>query len=181
MQVRNKVLGVGLAASALVAAGLAGPAGAADDTTTVTFTLSVGALSITAPETTDFGTLTYGTISTVGGQLGAVTVTDNRGGLAQTWAASAASSNFTESGGGSIPATSVLYSTGTLTATNVTAVSATSSGALALALPASAVPVVTATLGSPSNSTSWNPTLTIPVTATTPAGSYSGTITHSVS
>jgi hypothetical protein len=160
---------------------LALPARAAD--TTTTFTLAAGSLSISAPVSKDLGTGSTGA-GTLSAQLGAVTVTDTRGALLGTWTASVSSTDFTTGGATAnetVAKGQVTYWSGTATASSGTAVftpgQATSGNAQALSASRTAYSAA-AIVGN--NSATWNPTLTVNVPAAAVAGTYSGTITHSV-
>jgi hypothetical protein len=163
-----------LFASTFVALGAATalPAGA----DTISFTLTPpGVLSISGPT----GNVSLGSqmslnqASTISGQLGTVTVSDQRGG-SQSWTASVIASAFlplpTTT---AIAASAISYSTGTVTATGT---SATSFAAPSLT---GASTIVTG-LGTGVSTTSWNPTITVAVPANAAAGVYTSTITHSV-
>jgi hypothetical protein len=147
------------------------PAGAA---TSTSFTLTSGALSISAPT----GSVSLGTqavsnaSSTISGSLGPVTVSDLRGGVT-TWTASVISSAFTPPAGPADPASNVSYAAGTIT----------QAGVVATATPASDLTGVTTVVTGASGGTSsavWNPTITVLVPANFAPGVYSATITHSV-
>jgi hypothetical protein len=172
----SPALVLGVAAAAVVAILPAGAASADTQDTTVTFTLTTGALSISAPATASLGSTTV-TAPAISGQLGTVAVTDTRGQLVSNWSVSASSTAFTatsKDGTATIPATSVSYLPGAVTGTGV-----------AVGLPKVLnlpIPVVTATGILGNNNGSWNPTLTVTLPGTgAVAGDYSGTITHSVS
>jgi hypothetical protein len=147
------------------------------ENTTVIFTVSSGALSLTAPASVNLGTNAPGT--TLAGTLGTVTVTDNRALLAAAWTAVASSTSWTTGGGTpaeTIPAGDVGYdpgsiaTTGTITATGTPI---TLSGTLA--------PVVTGTNGVGDNTATWNPAISVAVPASAVGGTYTGTVTQSVS
>jgi hypothetical protein len=150
-------------------------AGAQEDTDT-SFDLTGGALSISAPLSATLGSQPV-TASTLAGQLGTVTVTDDRAALVADWTATVSSTNFTTgtaTASETITNTNVAYNSGT----------ATSSG------DGTFTPGVLATMAAPgtggawvgtlSNSSSWDPTVTVTIPAGRVAGTYSGTITHSV-
>jgi hypothetical protein len=59
----------------------------------MTFTVTTGALTMTAPPTANLGSGAPGT--TISGPLGSVLVTDNRALLSAAWTATASSTNFT--------------------------------------------------------------------------------------
>lgn len=162
--------------AALVTAGTAGTAQAAD--TTTTFAVVAGSLSIGAPASASLGNVATGTAS-VQGVLGPVTVTDDRGALAATWSVAASSSDFTTgdaTAAETVPKANVLYTPGLPTASSPTTGVFTP---LPNALGAS-TPVYTGTAVG-NNSATWNPTIAITLPAQAVAGTYAGTITHSVS
>ena len=169
---------VAAGASAFIVASTA-PAHAAD--TDVTFALtSAGALAVTAPTTADLGSAAT-TATSISGNLGTVSVTDERSDLVATWSASVTLTDFTTGPVGdtyTVPAANVLYSTGVITTDPVLAVAlpGVSNGALSGVLPVATV----VTVGD--NSATWDPTVTVNLAGlNAPKGTYSGTITHSVS
>jgi hypothetical protein len=170
-----------LCATALALAMPALPATA--DTTTTTFTLTGGALSISVPASKDLGSAATGA-STLSSQLGTVTVTDDRGALLGSWTATVSSTDFTTGAATSnetIAKSSVTYWSGPATSTSGTAVrvpgQATSANAQDLSTSRTAFSA-TGVVGN--NATAWNPTLTVNLPSTAVAGTYSGTVTHSV-
>jgi hypothetical protein len=147
------------------------PAGAA---TPATFELTAGGLAISAPTASvSLGSQVASTTqTTITGQLGAVTVTDQRGGVT-TWTASVISTAFTPPAGPAVPASNVSYATGSIAA----------SGVVVTPVPAQNLtgvsPVATgASLGI--SSASWDPSVSVIVPANFAPGVYSATITHSV-
>jgi hypothetical protein len=159
-------------AFATIAATTALPTGAATPTS---FTLTAGALSISAPTgSVSLGSQVASTSSsTITGPLGVVTVSDERGGPT-TWTASVISTAFTPPVGPADPASNVSYAAGAITA---------SATVVPTAVPASDLtgvsPVVTgASTGI--SSASWNPSISVFVPANFAPGVYSATITHSV-
>ena len=173
------LLGAGL----LLLVVLPGTAGAATASTTTTFTLTGGALSITVPSTTvNLGSASR-SAGSITAHLGTVTVNDGRGLLNGSWTSTVSSSRFTTQGQTStetINATSVAYWSGPSVATSGV-------GTLLAGEPTPAAAVVidaaqTAFTGGSlvgNNSASWNPTLiTIPAAAV--VGTYTGTVTHTV-
>jgi hypothetical protein len=142
--------------------------------TSASFTLTSGALSISAPSgTVSLGTEAVSNASgTISGSLGPVTVSDLRGGVT-TWTASVISTAFTPPAGPADPASNVSYAAGTVT----------QSGVVATATPASdltgVTSVVTGASGGVSTAT-WNPSISVLVPANFAPGVYSATITHSV-
>ncbi|MGC4748276.1 hypothetical protein ACLQ28_21870 [Micromonospora sp. DT201] len=180
---RRKLLAAGLAGVAAAAA-LAGPA-AADTTgdTIVTLTVNAaGGLSITVPATANIGNGVEGT--TVSGQLGPVTVLDQRGSLTPNWTASVVSTDFVTGGGSSgetIPNINVLYWSGPATGTAGTGTFTPGQPTAAQAVIINAPKVAfTKTGGTGNNFASWNPTLQVNIPDGTVEGVYTGTVTHSV-
>lgn len=158
----------------------AAPADAAQG---VTFTLTAGALTISDPADKSLGSVTTGTAS-VSSTLGNTTVTDNRGALLGTWTASVSSTDFTTGGATAeetITSDLVDYYSGLATASSGTAVrvpgQATALNAVDLAASATAFSA-TGVVGN--NSTTWVPTVVVNIPSDSVAGTYSGTITHSV-
>jgi len=150
---------------------------ASDPDTTVTFTVSSGLLSLTAPATVDLGTNGPGT--TIAGGLGAVTVTDDRALLSAAWTVVASASDWTTGAGTpaeTIPAGDVGYDPGAITPTGT--ITATGSP---ITLSGTPQPVVTGTAGVGNNTATWDPTLSVAVPAGAVVGVYTGTLTQSVS
>ena len=161
----------GLASLALV--GAHAPADAADTTTTFTIA-AAGGLSISAPATANLGSVSSGATS-VSGSLGTVTVTDQRGLILGNWTATASSTNFAHSSNATydIAKTNAVYAAG-LTSGDGGA-SAGVGGSLV-------APVIAAArLGAGNNTVTWNPTITVALSPTAVVGTYTATITHSVS
>lgn len=144
--------------------------------TTVTFTVSSGALTMTGPATVDLGTNGPGT--TISGLLGTTTVTDDRALLSATWTASASSTDWTTGGGTpaeTIPATDVGYDPGVVTTTPTDGLAA----GTAITLANTPAPVVTlSAVGD--NAATWNPTISVAVPSTAVTGIYTATVTQSV-
>ena len=175
---RVAVAAVGIATAATIALTTA-PALAGD--TTTTFTLAGNGLSISVPASVNLSTAGSTVIgaSSLSGSLGTVTVTDNQGTLAHAWTATVSSTDFTTGVGGAnktVTKDNASYTPGTITSSGVGA----AVGTPALSLATSA-PVVTATAVIGAMSASWNPTVSVTIPSSVIAGTYSGTITHSVS
>lgn len=169
MQIRKPLL-IAATATALVI-GVASPA-SADDTAT-TFTLTGGQLTLSVVGTATLTDEASGVdANTITGTLGAVTVTDARGGTTG-WVASAGSSTFT--GTGLSISTDVAYANGTVTETGTNTVAADSTASISTARA-----VATATAVSGNNTASWDPTLTVSMPAGALAGDYTGTVTTSL-
>jgi len=156
------------AAGALV---LAVPASAADSDVTVEVT--AGELSISAP----VGSVSLGTAAaspdaqSIGALLGDVTVTDGRGGVAD-WVVDVSASDLVGPtlGGGISYTTPVAATTGT-----VEVVAANSADILVSST------VQTASAVSGANTAVWSPTITVTLPAGAQVGTYTSTVTHSVS
>jgi hypothetical protein len=148
---------------------------AASAATTATFTLTAGALSISAPTgNVSLGSQVASTAaSTISGSLGVVTVTDQRGGTT-TWTASVISTAFTPVSGPADPASNVSYGAGVVAASPTVVATAVAASDLT----GEATVVTGASTGI--SSASWNPTLSVIVPANYAPGVYSATITHSV-
>jgi hypothetical protein len=160
---------------ATLAAATAFSAGAATD---VTFTLTAGGLSISAPSgTVPLGSQVASTSSsTISGQLGTVTVSDQRGGAALTWTATAISTSFTPlPTGPANPASNVSYAAGAITVTGTVTAAAVAAPSLI-----GVSTVVSGSAGTGISTASWNPTISVFVPANYAPGVYTATITHSV-
>jgi hypothetical protein len=143
--------------------------------TPVTFTLTAGALAISDPSASvSLGSQVASTASsTITGSIGAVTVTDQRGG-ATTWTASVISTAFTPPAGPADPASNVSYAAGVIT---------DSATVVATGIPANdltGVDVIVTGASTGISTASWNPTLSVIVPANFAPGVYSATVTHSV-
>jgi hypothetical protein len=183
-----------LAAAAVTAFGLApsvasaatgGPAALAhssanpggDPDTTVTFSVTEGALTMSAPVSANVGSGAPGT--TITGAMGPTTVTDDRALLTASWTTTASSTDWTLGGGTpaeTIPATDVGYNPGSITTTGTITATGTP-----ITLSGTAAPVVTGTAGVGNNTATWNPALAVAVPAAAVGGTYTGTLTQSVS
>jgi hypothetical protein len=154
------------------------PAGAdatLDAATPVTFTLTSGALAITAPVlSVSLGSQGASTsASTISGPLGIVTVTDLRGG-ATTWTASVISTAFTPTVGPADPASNVSYAAGTVTPVGLVVGTAVAAPNL------TGVSTVVTGVSTGISNASWNPILSVVVPASFAPGVYTATVTHSV-
>jgi hypothetical protein len=152
------------------------PDATASDTTT-TFSVDSGALTISTPISANLGSGDPGT--TITGALGAVTVTDSRALLTASWTVTVSSSDFTTGGGTpaeTIPASDVGYDPGSITTTGTITATGTP-----ITLAGMSAPVVTGSAGVGNNIASWNPSVAVAVPEAAVGGTYTGTITHSVS
>lgn len=187
MRTRSKLATIALS-TGLAFAGFAGISGSAQaatsgDTTT-TFTLTGGELAITVPNSADLGSAATGT-ATIAAQLGAISVADGRGTLNGSWAASVASTDFTTGAGSAeetVANSNADYWSGGATSTTGTGTftpgQATAGASEPLGAPATAL---TATSVVGNNTATWNPTVNINIPSASVEGTYTGTITHSVS
>ena len=174
-----------IVAASLLLVALPRVAGAATTgTTTTTFTLTGGSLSITVPGTTvNLGSVSVAA-SSVTGQLGTVTVNDGRGLLSGGWTGTALSSKFTTgaaTAAETILATNVSYWSGAATATSGVGTllgSQLTSGAAVVINAAQTAFTGGSLVGN--NSASWNPTLVVTIPAAAVVGTYTGTVTHTV-
>ncbi|MFY1674789.1 hypothetical protein ACN27G_33445 [Plantactinospora sp. WMMB334] len=172
--------------AALLAAGLiAAPAAAAPTgDTDVTFEILAGTLDITVPATADLGTGSPD--SAIEGQLGAVTVTDDRASDDASWTATVTSTDFTTGTGTAsetILASEIDYWSGAATATTGNGTFTPGQANAGAAAPLDTTTPLTAFThagGTGNNSASWNPTLVVNVPLDNVAGVYTGTVTHSV-
>ncbi|MGW5127444.1 hypothetical protein ACWEQ7_26065 [Streptomyces sp. NPDC004069] len=170
--VRARSLSVAAATAALVLA-RPGLAVAADDpSTTVTFAVTSGALTLSVPASADLGSGAPGT--EISAAIGPVTVSDNRALASASWVVTATETDFT-SGTSTIPATSAAYAAGTVTTTGVITITTTD-----VTLSNSEQTVVTGTEGVGDNTATWNPTVTVNVPPGAISGVYTGTLTQSV-
>jgi hypothetical protein len=142
-----------------------------------------GFLSISAPSSAALPAAAPG--ATASAALGTVTVTDNRALGSASWTATVTGTAFTTGTGTpqqTIPLAQVTYWSGPATATSGSGTFTPGEPAAANAVNL-AVPRVAFSLagGSGVNSASWNPTLSVQVPAAAVAGTYTATITESVS
>src|SRR5579863_7543714 len=145
------VAGFGLAPAAASAVTTGPPAlaysstipGGGDPDTTVTFSVTSAALTMTAPVSVNLGSGAPGT--TISGVLGSVLVTDDRALLSASWTAAASATNWTTGDGTpaeTIPATDVGYDPGTITTRGTITAAGTP-----ITLSGTPAPVVTGTAG----------------------------------
>lgn len=160
--------------------GLAGAATAATGSTTATFALTGGALSITVPASTvalNTGVVSAGA-ATAAGLLGPVTVTDGRGQLLNSWAMTVSSTPFTT---GTLPTADETVAAANIAYTSGAATTHTGLGLFVPTLVPTALGADASYVGAAGNSsTTWDPTLTFTLLSSQVAGTYSGTVTHSV-
>ena len=169
--------------------------------TPVTFTVTtIGTLNVTVPS----GPVTIGGSggavgTTISAPLGPVTVTDYRATDPSDWTATVSSSNFTSTPLGlggptdTIPADAATYLIPSITADDGTATPGSAGSGLPLAsgitniaatgitFNGAAQDVVTEFGADGDNAAAWDPIISVNVPALAVAGTYDGTITHSVS
>ena len=157
---------------AALAAATALPAGSA---TPASFTLTAGVLGISEPTAgVSLGTqVVSNSSSTISGPLGAVTVSDQRGGVT-AWTASVISTAFTPDAGPAVPAINLSYAAGPVTA------SATVTPTAIAGVNLTGVTTIMTGASTGISSASWNPTISVLVPANFAPGIYRATITHSV-
>ncbi|MET8609304.1 MULTISPECIES: hypothetical protein [Streptomyces] len=169
---RVPTLSVAAAAAALVLV-QPGLAAAADDpSTTITYTVTSGALTLSVPASANLGSGAPGT--QISALLGPVTVTDDRALVSASWTVTAAETDFTN-GSATVPATDATYAPGSVTTTGTITVTPTN-----VTLSNSPQVVVTGTAGVGDNTASWNPTIAVNVPPSAVGGNYTGTLTQSV-
>ncbi|WP_307716887.1 hypothetical protein [Streptomyces sp. V4I23] len=149
----------------------------------MTFTVATSNLVIEVPSSRDLGSGFPG--QTISGQLGTVTVHDERAAADATWTAQVFATQFdtgTDQPSETVPPNLVDYWSGPATATtgngDFVPGQPTRASRVSLERPRTAF---SHTSGSGNNSASWNPTLEITIPNDAVGGLYSGTVTHSVS
>jgi hypothetical protein len=150
-------------------------------TTNLTFVVNpfLGGLSINVPEAGNLGSLASpDTVTATTGQLDTVTVTDTRRApvfLIRGWTAYAISTDLV-SGTDSLTASTIGYSAGTPTI--VSGIAGVTENTKWSLLTTTAVNTANTTTGN--HVVSWRPTITITLKNQQVAGTYVGTMTHSV-
>jgi hypothetical protein len=151
---------------------------ATSGSTIATFNITAGALSITVPASTvALGTASSGA-ATVSGSLGTVAVSDQRANLVAAWTTTVTSTSFVTGGGSAnetVANTAIAYTSGTLTTTGLGVFAPSVSATVG-----AGVTAVSLAAGSGVNTANWNPTIAFTLGAAQVAGTYTGTITHSV-
>ena len=172
---KTPALALAVLTAASVTALVPTAANAAD--TNVTFTLSGGSLTLTAPAS---ASLTAGGLgvggTTATGQLGSSTVTDTRGALAHTVTVTMSTTDFTTGGGATIDKSNVTGYSGVATPAGVGVAVPTVTGQNVGAAGGATILQVTGVVGSAS--ATYNPTVSVAVPANAVAGSYSGVVTQ---
>ncbi len=154
------------------------PPGASASQCTVTTAIIAGPLTITAPASASLGAGPPG--AAIQGSLGTVAVTDDRG-FGASWTVTVSSGDFTTGSGSpaeTIPAGDTSYAiTGLATATGP----ATFTHVTTATLSGSPQAVVAATQVDGNTTATWDPMINVTVPAGAIGGTYTATITHSVS
>jgi hypothetical protein len=168
-----------LVIASTLALGVALPASAAvTGATPVGVTITGGVLSITAPVgAVDLGTRENVVAGSVlSGALGVVQVTDARSAVAGSgWVTSVIATALTPGTGPTIGAAQIGYTAGAITKTGTATFTANNPANLT-----GVAPAVTATGITGDNSATWNPMINVTIPGGTAAGTYGGTITHSL-
>ncbi|MEU8390381.1 SdrD B-like domain-containing protein [Micromonospora sp. NPDC048842] len=132
-------------------------------------------LSISVPEQSALGTISAGD-GDFSGQLGTVTVTDDRGPAAGSWQATVTVTDFTTGADTAIIGRGLVsYSSGPATASSGNGVFIPQPG-----IGLSASQVAAGWSGTGSNVVSWNPSLRVVLPVERVAGTYTAVVTHSV-
>ncbi|MGX4738494.1 hypothetical protein [Kitasatospora griseola] len=172
---RARILSTAAAAAVLALAqpGLALAEEEGDDpSTTVTFVVTSGALTLSVPASAVLGSGAPGT--SISAPIGPCTVVDNRALLSASWTVTAAETDFVN-GPSTIPAADATYTVGSVTTTGTITVTSTN-----VTLSNSAQTVLTGSAGVGDNTATWDPTVTVSVPASAVSGLYTGTLTQSV-
>ena len=162
-------------------------AGSGDTASTFTLTGNASGLSISVPDGSstpvDLGTTTTGSASLTHA-LGNVSVTDTRGALAATWSVTGSTTDFTTgtaTANETVAAANVGYYAGAGSALAGQVGAFTPVGTALTPVPLAAATPVGAWAGVGNNTVTFNPTVSFTLLPSQVAGTYSGTITHSVS
>jgi len=165
-----------LAAISVIALALPAPQTAEAADTIVTFTVTGGAMNISAPAgPVNVGSGPPGT--NFGAGMGTVTVSDLRGNDPSSWTATVTASAFTAAltGVPAIPASAMTYTPGGAATNGNGTLVAGATGTLANSRVAYSY-----SGGTGSSTTTWSPDLHVDVPATATATNYTGEVTHSV-
>jgi hypothetical protein len=175
---RSRPLLLGGILSALLTLGVPLYAAADDDTSRLEVTVIGGELEISVnAETKNFGTVKNTADGTfISGSLGEVTVRDNRNAPeGSSWVATAVATGLKRKKGDGISTRNIRYSAGPVDKQGTCTVRVSETVTLNRARP-----VVIASEISGNNVAKWTPTITVKIPAGVVAGTYTGTITHSV-
>ena len=176
-----RIAAVGLAAAVTTFGfGVFAPAAnAAAGDTIATFTINGGALSMSVPASTvALASVGAGSLS-ASGNLGSMSVTDNRGILVDTWTAIVTSTDFvtgTATTNETVTKANVAYASNAATGTTGTGVFTPT----LVGLPLATAQIGAAWAGVGVNSATWNPTISFTLSTAQVTGTYTGTINQSV-
>jgi hypothetical protein len=172
------LLGISLLAAGTVLPAAAPAMAAGTGSTTTTFSIISGSLTISVPATASLGSVASGA-TVITALLGNVQVVDARASTAGSWTTTVSSSSFVTGAGTpaeTIPASDVNYDSGLAIATSGT-------GTFTRGTPGVLTTPITAFAASSevgSTSVTWDPQITVQIPAAAVSGVYTGTITHSV-
>jgi len=167
--------GVASAATARPAIAYSSVPSGGDPATTVTFTVTVGTLLLTAPVSVNLGGALPG--ATISGTLGTVDLTDNRALLSASWTVTASSTDFTTGGG--TPAETIPVADATYDPVLVTSTGTITTSEAPITLSTAGQTIVSGTAGVGDNSASWSPTESVAIPASAVHGLYTSTLTES--
>jgi hypothetical protein len=168
---------IALVVTGATVASFAALAPASAGTTDTTFTLTGGSLSISQPPSSNLGSAATGS-ALLTGSLGTVRVTDARGANLGGYTAAVIGTAFSTGTGDStftVPASAVTYVPGLVTGDGVATRTPGAGGALNASREA-----MTASAVVGNNTSAWDPTVAVTLPSNAVAGTYTGTITHSV-
>jgi hypothetical protein len=174
---RKATIVLPLIASGLGVLFMAAPASAADTAdTVVTFAITGGGLSISAPTGTVAITPVTASASaqTVNTDLGNVVVTDLRG-ATTGWVATVKAADFVN-GSITVPAAAAAYTSANATVGGTVSIAHTDRTPMATTL----ATVQTATSVSGANSGTWDPNIAVTIPAGALVGTYTSTVVHAV-
>jgi hypothetical protein len=156
------------------------PSPAQAGSTNVTFTLTGGTLTLSAPTTASLSTAALAVGGTsVSGTLGNTTVTDTQGAVAHTDTVNMSSTDFTSTNGTITKSNAGGYSGVPSAVSGVGVPVPTASAQTIGAAGGATILQLTGVIGSAS--VTYNPTVDVTIPANAVAGAYSGTVTQTVS
>jgi len=149
------------------------------------YATGITGLTISVPASASLGSTSTGA-SQISGSLGAVTVSTGVSVGTGNWVATVTATSFTTGGKSAnetISTSSVSYLSGPVTATSGVSASLCTPGQLVVAQTLNSARTAMSCAGVSllsATSVTWRPTITIALSASAVAGTYTGTITHSV-
>lgn len=180
----GRITTVGAAVAAAAWLGAVPATAAPTDSTTATFEVQAGTLDIDAPATAEMDGAAPGGV--INSSLGAMTVTDGRASADGSWVATVTSTTFTTGAGTAsqtVLAGELDYWSGPATSTTGTGTFTPGQPTFADREPLDTTTPLTAfthTGGTGNNTASWEATISVNVPLDNEAGTYTGTVTHSV-